>query len=61
VIQSFSDETTTNLLRERHTRAARQVPQVLWRVIQRKLESSAWIEPLVSTIWSFRLATASSG
>jgi proteic killer suppression protein len=38
VIQSFSDETTADLFRERNTRAARRIPGDLWRVVQRKLK-----------------------
>lgn len=38
MIQSFSDETTADLFRERNTRAARRIPRELWRVVQRKLK-----------------------
>jgi len=38
VIQSFSDETTADLFRERNTRSARGIPRDLWRVGQRKLK-----------------------
>jgi proteic killer suppression protein len=38
VIQSFSDETTADLFRERNTRAARRIPRDLWRVVQRKFK-----------------------
>jgi proteic killer suppression protein len=38
VIQSFSDEATADLFRERNTRAARRIPRDLWRVVQRKLK-----------------------
>jgi proteic killer suppression protein len=38
VIQSFADETTADLFRERNSRAARRIPRVLWRVVQRKLK-----------------------
>jgi toxin HigB-1 len=38
VIQSFADETAANLFRERNTRAARRIPRVVWRVVQRKLK-----------------------
>ena len=38
MIQSFSDETTADLFRERNTRAARRIPRDLWRVVQRKLK-----------------------
>ena len=37
MIQSFSDETTVDLFRERNTRAARRIPKNLWRIVQRKL------------------------
>jgi proteic killer suppression protein len=38
VIQSFADETTVDLFRERNPRAARRLPRDLWRVVQRKLK-----------------------
>jgi len=38
VIQSFRDETTTDVFRERNTRAARRIPRELWRVVQRTLK-----------------------
>lgn len=38
VIQSFEDDTTADIFRERNTRAARRVPRELWRVVQRKLK-----------------------
>lgn len=38
MIQSFGDETTADLFRERHTRAARRIPRDIWRVVQRKLK-----------------------
>jgi toxin HigB-1 len=38
VIQSFSDETTADLFRERNTRSARRIPRELWRIVQRKLK-----------------------
>ena len=38
MIQSFADETTADLFRERNTRAARRIPRQLWRVAQRKLK-----------------------
>ena len=38
MIQSFADETTTDLFRERNTRHARAIPQGLWRTVQRKLK-----------------------
>jgi toxin HigB-1 len=37
VIQSFRDETAADLFRQRNTRAARRIPQPLWRGVQRKL------------------------
>jgi proteic killer suppression protein len=37
VIQSFADETSADLFRERNTRPARRIPRQLWRVVQRKL------------------------
>ncbi len=39
MIQSFGDETTVDLFRERNTRAARRIPRDLWRVVQRKLKA----------------------
>lgn len=38
MIQSFSDETTADLFRERSTKAARRIPTDVWRVVQRKLK-----------------------
>jgi toxin HigB-1 len=38
VIQSFCDEATADLFRDRNTRAARRIPRDLWRVAQRKLK-----------------------
>lgn len=38
MIQSFADETSADLFRERNTRAARRIPRQLWRVVQRKLK-----------------------
>ena len=38
MIQSFADETTADIFRERNTRAARRVPRTLWRAAQRKLK-----------------------
>jgi toxin HigB-1 len=38
MIQSFADETTADIFRERNTKAARQIPKALWRVAQRKLK-----------------------
>jgi proteic killer suppression protein len=39
VIQSFADETSADLFRERNSRHARRIPQVLWRSVQRKLKA----------------------
>jgi proteic killer suppression protein len=39
VIQSFGDDTTADLFRERNTRAARRIPPDIWRVAQRKLKA----------------------
>ena len=39
MIQSFADETTADLFRERNTRAARRIPREIWRVVQRKLKA----------------------
>lgn len=38
MIQSFADDTTADLFRERNTRAARRIPKDLWRIAQRKLK-----------------------
>jgi proteic killer suppression protein len=38
LIQSFRDDVTADLFRERNTRAGRRVPRELWRVVQRKLK-----------------------
>ena len=38
MIQSFADETTAGLFRERNTKAARRIPKDLWRGVQRKLK-----------------------
>jgi toxin HigB-1 len=38
MIQSFADETTADIFRERDTKGARRVPKTLWRVVQRKLK-----------------------
>jgi proteic killer suppression protein len=38
MIQSFADETTADLFRERSTKAARRIPVDLWRIVQRKLK-----------------------
>jgi len=38
MIQSFSDETTADLFRERSTKEDRRIPRDLWRVVSRKLK-----------------------
>jgi proteic killer suppression protein len=38
VIQSFLDQTTSDLFRERNTRASRKIPRQLWRSVYRKLK-----------------------
>ncbi len=38
MIQSFADETTADLFRERSTKEARRIPKDLWRVVRRKLK-----------------------
>ena len=38
MIQSFADETTADIFRERNTKAARQISKEIWRVVQRKLK-----------------------
>jgi toxin HigB-1 len=38
VIQSFADETSADLFRDRNARAARRIPRQLWRIVQRKLK-----------------------
>ena len=38
MIQSFADDTSADLFRERNTRAARRIPGEIWRVVQRKLK-----------------------
>ena len=50
MIQSFRDETTSDLFRERNTRAARRIPQALWRRVQRRLkllDAAARLDDLV--------------
>ena len=39
MIQSFGDETTADVFRERNTRSARRIPREIWRVAQRKLKA----------------------
>ena len=38
VIQSFGDQTTADIFRERSTKAARRIPVGLWPVVKRKLK-----------------------
>ena len=38
MIQSFRDQGTADLFRERNTRPARRIPRELWRTAQRKLK-----------------------
>jgi toxin HigB-1 len=38
LIQSFRDQATADLFRERNTRAARRLPREIWRLVQRKLK-----------------------
>lgn len=38
MIQSFSDDTTVDLFRERSTKAARRIPKDVWAVVRRKLK-----------------------
>lgn len=38
MIQSFADETSADLFRDRNTRAARRIPRAIWPVVQRKLK-----------------------
>ena len=38
MIQSFADETTADLFRDRNTKAARRIPKDRWRAVQRKLK-----------------------
>lgn len=39
MIESFADETSADLFRERNTRAARRIPRDVWRIAQRKLKA----------------------
>ena len=39
MIQSFADDTTADLFRERNSRHARRLPRDLWRIAQRKLKA----------------------
>ena len=50
MIQSFADDTTSDLFRDRNTRDARRIPRDLWRVVQRKLkvlDAAARLEDLM--------------
>ncbi len=50
MIQSFRDEAAADLFRDRNTRAARRIPQALWRGAQRKLkllDAAARLDDLV--------------
>ena len=38
MIQSFADETTSDIFRKRNAKAARRIPMDLWRIVQRKLK-----------------------
>lgn len=38
MIQSFRDQATADLFRERNSRAARRLPREIWRIVQRKLK-----------------------
>ena len=38
MIQSFADDATADLFRERNTKTARRIPKALWRVAQRQLK-----------------------
>ena len=38
MIQSFADDTTVDLFRERSTKEARRIPKNLWPVVRRKLK-----------------------
>ncbi len=38
MVQSFANEATADILPERNTKAARQIPKDLWRIVQRKLK-----------------------
>lgn len=38
MLQSFRDQATADLFRDRNTRAARRIPRDLWRGAQRKLK-----------------------
>jgi len=50
VIRSFRDETAADLFRGRNTRAARRMPQTLWRGALRKLkllDAAAQLDDLI--------------
>ena len=38
MIQSFRDQATADLFRERNSRAGRRLPREIWRIVQRKLK-----------------------
>lgn len=38
MIQSCANETAVDIFRDRNTKAARQIPKDLWRIVQRKLK-----------------------
>jgi len=38
MIRSFADDTTRDLFSDTNSKAARRIPQDLWRVVQRKLK-----------------------
>ena len=38
MIQSFANQTTADIFRERNTKTARQIPKDVWRSAQRKLK-----------------------
>jgi proteic killer suppression protein len=38
MIQSFADQATADIFRERNTGDARRIPRELWRIAQRKLK-----------------------
>ena len=49
MVQSFRDETSADLFRDRNTRAARRIPREIWRAVQRKLkllDAAAGLEDL---------------
>jgi proteic killer suppression protein len=51
MIQSFADEATADIFRDRNSKAARRIPREIWRIVQRKLtmlDVAARIEDLES-------------